>query len=105
MVHRRGPDGPNTLVPELKKTTDPEHPDIRDRERVQAFLAQLRYSFGRSLSAKRVGRRCQAAPLRLPQFGRAAFSPLPAARDTEYCRADFDLRAAYCEKRGSLVLP
>jgi len=45
IVHRRGPDGPNLLVLELKKTTNR---DLRacDHERVRAFRAQLGYAFG-----------------------------------------------------------
>ncbi len=46
IVHRRGHDGPNILVLELKKTTNPERRGTRDRERVRAFRAELRYSFG-----------------------------------------------------------
>lgn len=45
IVHRRGPRGPNVLVLELKKTTNPD-PRACDRERVRAFRAQLGYSFG-----------------------------------------------------------
>jgi hypothetical protein len=45
IVHRRGPDGPNILVLELKKTTNWDAPDC-DRARVRAFRAQLGYSFG-----------------------------------------------------------
>jgi hypothetical protein len=45
IVHERGPDGPNVLVLELKKTTNPD-PRACDRERVRAFRRQLKYSFG-----------------------------------------------------------
>ena len=45
IVHRRGPKGPNVLVIELKKTTNPE-PRQCDRERVQALGAQLKYQYG-----------------------------------------------------------
>jgi hypothetical protein len=45
IVHRRGPDGPNLLVLELKKTTNPEGSDC-DRMRVHAFRAQLGYRYG-----------------------------------------------------------
>ena len=40
IVHRRGHDGPNILVLELKKTTNPERRGTRDRERVRAFRAE-----------------------------------------------------------------
>lgn len=40
IVHRRGHDGPNILVLELKKTTNRE-PRNCDRERVRALRAQL----------------------------------------------------------------
>ena len=45
IVHRRGPEGPNVLVIEVKKTTNP---DLRgcDRQRVRAFRSQLGYFFG-----------------------------------------------------------
>jgi hypothetical protein len=45
IVHRRGSEGPNVLVLELKKTTNRE-PRWCDRKRVQAFRAQLRYTYG-----------------------------------------------------------
>jgi hypothetical protein len=45
IVHRRGPDGPNILVLELKKTSNPAPRDC-DRIRVHAFRAQLEYEFG-----------------------------------------------------------
>jgi hypothetical protein len=45
IVHRRGHDGPNVLVLELKKTTNPEPRDC-DRERVRALREQLGYEFG-----------------------------------------------------------
>ena len=45
IVHRRGPDGPNLLVLELKKTTNPTLRDC-DRLRLRAFREQLNYSFG-----------------------------------------------------------
>lgn len=45
IVHRRGHDGPNLLVLELKKTTNPEPRDC-DRERVRALREQLGYEFG-----------------------------------------------------------
>jgi hypothetical protein len=46
IVHRRGHDGRNILVLELKKTTNPNRRGTRDREGVRAFRTQLRCSFG-----------------------------------------------------------
>lgn len=45
IVHTRGPAGPNILVLELKKTTNPS-PRNCDQQRVRSFRAQLRYEFG-----------------------------------------------------------
>ena len=45
IVHRRGRNGPNLLVLELKKTSNPDGAGC-DRMRVRAFRAQLGYSFG-----------------------------------------------------------
>lgn len=45
IVHRRGPTGPNVLVLELKKTTNPESRAC-DLERVQKFRRYLNYDFG-----------------------------------------------------------
>jgi hypothetical protein len=46
IVHKRGPDGPNVLVLELKKTTNPTGPDC-DRRRVEAFCRPpLNYECG-----------------------------------------------------------
>ncbi len=45
IVHRRGPDGPNVVVLELKKTTNPE-PRECDIHRLHAFRQQLHYSVG-----------------------------------------------------------
>jgi len=45
IVHRRGPDGPNVLVVELKKTSNREGPAC-DQLRIRAFREQLRYEFG-----------------------------------------------------------
>ena len=45
VVHCRGSEGPNVLVLELKKVSNPVGLDC-DRERVLAFRAQLRYQFG-----------------------------------------------------------
>lgn len=45
IVHQRGEDGPNVLVLELKKTTNPDGLDC-DRTRVLAFRDELHYEFG-----------------------------------------------------------
>jgi hypothetical protein len=45
IVHTRGGAGPNLLVLELKKSTNPEGPEC-DRRRVPAFVSQLGYSYG-----------------------------------------------------------
>jgi hypothetical protein len=45
IVHRRGPAGPNLLVLEMKKTTNPAQFGC-DRARVLAFRARLGYQFG-----------------------------------------------------------
>jgi hypothetical protein len=44
IVHRRGPNGPNILVLEVKKTTNPE-PLHCDSRRIRAFRAQYGYEF------------------------------------------------------------
>lgn len=45
IVHRRGPTGPNLLVLELKKTTNPDTGQC-DCIRLRAFREQLGYEFG-----------------------------------------------------------
>ena len=45
IVHQRGPEGPNILVLELKKTTNPVDANC-DRERIEAFRQHLHYEFG-----------------------------------------------------------
>jgi hypothetical protein len=45
IVHTRGPEGPNVLVVELKKTTNRDGPEC-DRKRVPAFVSQLGYACG-----------------------------------------------------------
>jgi hypothetical protein len=45
IVHLRGPDGPNILVLEVKKTTNPA-PLHCDSRRIHAFRAQYGYEFG-----------------------------------------------------------
>lgn len=45
IVHQRGRPGPNVLVLEMKKTTNPVPRDC-DARRVDAFRAQLRYEYG-----------------------------------------------------------
>jgi hypothetical protein len=42
IVHRRGPEGPNLLVLEMKKTTNRE-PRECDQMRIRAFREQLKY--------------------------------------------------------------
>lgn len=44
IVHRRGPEGPNVLVLEVKKTTNPA-PLHCDQRRIRAFQAQYGYEF------------------------------------------------------------
>jgi len=56
IVHRRGPAGPNVLVLELKKTTNPESRAC-DLERVQKFREHLDYDFGALIECEtRAGR-------------------------------------------------
>ena len=45
IVHRRGPKGPNVLVIELKKTTNPIGTGC-DQERLLAFRRTFKYQFG-----------------------------------------------------------
>lgn len=45
IVHKRGHNGPNVLVLELKKTSNPEGNDC-DRIRIERFCSELRYDFG-----------------------------------------------------------
>jgi hypothetical protein len=45
IVHCRGPQGPNLLVLEFKKTSNPQGFDC-DRRRICAFREQLRYDYG-----------------------------------------------------------
>ncbi len=45
IVHRRGPEGPNLLVIELKKTTNRDN-GICDHHRLLAFRQQFGYLFG-----------------------------------------------------------
>ena len=58
IVHERGPQGRNLLVIELKKTTNPV-PRGCDRHRVDAFRAQLHYSYGALIE-------CETRPGRQP---------------------------------------
>jgi hypothetical protein len=63
VVHRRGPDGPNLLVIELKKTTNRKG-TVCDGLRVRAFREQFYYSYGALvLCETRRGRRPAAALL------------------------------------------
>jgi len=45
IVHRRGAEGPNVLVLELKKSSNPQPRDC-DRARIHAFRHHLAYEFG-----------------------------------------------------------
>lgn len=45
IIHKRGPAGPNLLVLELKKTTNPDRGEC-DLVRLHAFRNQLNYLFG-----------------------------------------------------------
>ena len=45
VVHCRGSEGPNVLVLEVKKVSNPVGLDC-DRKRLRAFRAELRYQFG-----------------------------------------------------------
>lgn len=55
IVHRRGPHGPNVLVLEMKKSTNPES-RVCDQQRVLAFRQQLHYSFAALIECEtRVG--------------------------------------------------
>lgn len=45
IVHHRGPEGPNLLVLEFKKTSNPKGFDC-DRLRIYAFREQLGYDYG-----------------------------------------------------------
>jgi hypothetical protein len=45
IVHRRGQKGPNLLVLEFKKTSNPDAFDC-DRQRIRAFKSQIGYRYG-----------------------------------------------------------
>lgn len=51
IVHRRGQDGPNLLVIEIKKTSNPLGFDC-DHLRIHAFREQLGYTFGALLECE-----------------------------------------------------
>lgn len=56
IVHRRGPEGPNILVMEVKKTSNPVPRDC-DRARIHAFRAQYGYEFAALIECEtRTGR-------------------------------------------------
>jgi hypothetical protein len=61
IVHRRGPEGPNILVLEVKKTSNPVPRDC-DRARIHAFLAQYKYEFAALIE-------CETRPGRGPTAG------------------------------------
>lgn len=47
IVHKRGEDGPNLLILELKKTTtNTKNRGLRDKARVEAFIEQIGYEQG-----------------------------------------------------------
>jgi len=61
IVHRRGPEGPNILVLEVKKTSNPAPRDC-DRARIHAFRAQYGYEFAALIE-------CETRPDREPAAG------------------------------------
>ncbi len=61
IVHRRGPEGPNILVLEVKKTSNPAPRDC-DRARIHAFRAQYGYEFAALIE-------CETRPGRAPAAG------------------------------------
>lgn len=63
--HQRGEDGPNVLVLELKKTTNPEGMDC-DLARVLAFRVELDYEFGALIECET--RRQRGAGVRVAEF-------------------------------------
>jgi len=56
IVHRRGCEGPNVLVLELKKTSNPEPRDC-DHARIHAFMEHLGYEFGALIECETRARR------------------------------------------------
>jgi hypothetical protein len=48
IVHHRGPDGPNLLVLELKKSVSADPPQC-DHNRIRAFRREFRYAFGATI--------------------------------------------------------
>jgi hypothetical protein len=65
IVHRRGPEGPNILALEVKKTTNPA-PRGCDRARIHAFRAQYGYEFAALIECEtRAGRE---APARITEW-------------------------------------
>jgi len=65
IVHQRGNAGPNVLVLELKKTSNPAGWDC-DRERVLAFRTHLNYEFGALIECET--RRGEAAGVRVARW-------------------------------------
>ncbi len=65
IVHQRGPDGPNILVLELKKTSNRDRSGCA-RKRVRAFHAKLQYSFGALIQCET--RRCHNPEIRLSEW-------------------------------------
>jgi len=62
IVHRRGKDGPNYLVVEVKKTTNRSPRDC-DTRRVQAYLEQLEYQFGATVELETRDNRTPSATI------------------------------------------
>jgi hypothetical protein len=65
IVHKRGERGPNILVLELKKTSNPLGNDC-DRARVVAFRRKLRYEFGALIECET--RRNREAGIRVSEW-------------------------------------
>lgn len=67
IVHLRGPDGPNILVLEVKKTTNPAKHNC-DSARIHAFRAQYHYEFAARIV-------CETRPHRPPAAQIAEWLP------------------------------
>jgi len=65
IVHRRGAEGPNILVLEVKKTSNPA-PRHCDSARIHAFCAQFGYEFGGLIECET--RRGRDAGVRVAEF-------------------------------------
>jgi hypothetical protein len=67
IVHQRGPKGPNLLVLEFKKTSNPDGLDC-DRQRIRALRAQLGYRFGALIE-------CNTIPSQKPSISVSEWIP------------------------------